>query len=233
MSKIKVNEIEKASGSGITIPTGTSFTITDGLASSSLPTVPVTKGGTGLTSLGSAGQAIKVNSGGNALEFGTVAGGKILATYQDTKTDAFTTTSSSHVDITGFEINGITPASASSKFIISVSMGSVSNSTGNARAFFRIVRTVNSSDTTVIEGDASNGHETGMAFCGRNNDGAHAQCPMAFTVIDSPNTTSSVAYKVQATKGSDAGTVTVNTSNTSTGERGNTGSAIVVQEVSS
>ena len=50
MSKIKVNEIEKASGSGITVPTGTSFTITDGLAASSLPTVTVAKGGTNLTS---------------------------------------------------------------------------------------------------------------------------------------------------------------------------------------
>jgi hypothetical protein len=73
MSKIKVNEIEKASGSGITIPTGTSFTITDGLASSSLPTVPVTKGGTGLTSLGSANQVLRTNSSANALEFGTIA----------------------------------------------------------------------------------------------------------------------------------------------------------------
>ena len=39
-------------------------------SSSRLPTVPVTKGGTGLTSLGSAGQW-QVNSGGNALEFAT------------------------------------------------------------------------------------------------------------------------------------------------------------------
>jgi len=36
MSKIKVNEIEKASGSGITVPTGTSFTVTDGLAASTI-----------------------------------------------------------------------------------------------------------------------------------------------------------------------------------------------------
>jgi len=36
MSKIKVNEIEKASGSGITVPTGTSFTVADGIAASSL-----------------------------------------------------------------------------------------------------------------------------------------------------------------------------------------------------
>ena len=93
MSKIKVNEIEKASGSGITVPTGTSFTITDGLASGSLPTVPVNKGGTNLTSFtagdvlyatgsttlaklakGTAGQALKMNSGATAPEWGAVGG---------------------------------------------------------------------------------------------------------------------------------------------------------------
>ena len=47
------------------------------IADARLPTIPVTKGGTGLTSLGSAGQSIKVNSGGNGLEFGTISGGKI------------------------------------------------------------------------------------------------------------------------------------------------------------
>ena len=48
--------------------------ITSGtLGSDRLPTVPTTKGGTGLTSLGSANQALKVNSGGSALEFGVLA----------------------------------------------------------------------------------------------------------------------------------------------------------------
>jgi hypothetical protein len=52
--------------------------ITSGtLGSDRLPTVPTSKGGTGLTSLGSANQALKVNSGGSALEFGVLptAGG--------------------------------------------------------------------------------------------------------------------------------------------------------------
>ena len=69
-SKIKVDQIEGSSGSSITIPSGQTLTIADGLSSSSLPTVPVSKGGTGLTSLGTAGQSLKVNSGGSALEFG-------------------------------------------------------------------------------------------------------------------------------------------------------------------
>ena len=45
------------------------------LASDRLPTVPTTKGGTGLTSIGSADQVLKVNSGGTALEFGEAGGG--------------------------------------------------------------------------------------------------------------------------------------------------------------
>jgi len=47
------------------------------VGTASLPTVPITKGGTGLTSAGSANQALRMNSGGSALEFGTLplAGG--------------------------------------------------------------------------------------------------------------------------------------------------------------
>ena len=84
-SKIKVDQIEGSSGSTITIPSGQSFVLTDGLSSSSLPTVPTTKGGTGLTSLGSAGQALKVNGAGNALEFGT-AGGLVSTGFNESTT---------------------------------------------------------------------------------------------------------------------------------------------------
>ena len=45
------------------------------LASDRLPTVPTTKGGTGLTSIGSAGQVLKVTAPGTALEFGDAGGG--------------------------------------------------------------------------------------------------------------------------------------------------------------
>tara|TARA_B100001057_G_scaffold102008_2_gene99162 strand:+ start:23456 stop:24187 length:732 start_codon:yes stop_codon:yes gene_type:complete len=49
------------------------------LAEARLGTLSVSKGGTGLTSLGTGGQAIKVNDGGTALEFGT-AGGLTIST---------------------------------------------------------------------------------------------------------------------------------------------------------
>ena len=51
-----------------TISTGT-------LPADQLPTVPSSKGGTGLTSLGSADQVLKMNSGGTAIEFGEAGGG--------------------------------------------------------------------------------------------------------------------------------------------------------------
>jgi len=48
--------------------------LTGSVPTTNLPTIPVSKGGTGLTSLGSAGQAVKVNSGASALEFGSAGG---------------------------------------------------------------------------------------------------------------------------------------------------------------
>ena len=44
-------------------------------ATSVTGTVPTSKGGTGLTAIGTAGQVLQVNSGGTGLEWGTVSGG--------------------------------------------------------------------------------------------------------------------------------------------------------------
>ena len=87
MSEIRVTDIKGEDGSaavnfskGINISSGvctaTNFSggganltgLNAGNVSSG--TLPTTRGGTGLTSLGSAGKALKVNSAGNALEFG-------------------------------------------------------------------------------------------------------------------------------------------------------------------
>lgn len=72
-----------------------------------LPTVPITKGGTGVTSLGSAGQFIKVNTGADGLEFGDVQtpDWNTLAN-KPTNVSAFTNDSN-------YTANGITGASGS------------------------------------------------------------------------------------------------------------------------
>ena len=111
MSKLRANQIvNKASTGAPTAPNGlvvtgvstaTSFSgsganltaLNAGNISSG--TLPTTRGGTGLTSLGSAGQALKVNSGANGLEFGTIAQ-KIV----DIKTVRYTTSASFNVGST-------------------------------------------------------------------------------------------------------------------------------------
>tara|TARA_A100001201_G_scaffold34206_2_gene36482 strand:+ start:2446 stop:3147 length:702 start_codon:yes stop_codon:yes gene_type:complete len=148
MSKIKVNEIEAQSGSTITIPTGQTLTVTDGMAASTitsgtladarLPTVPVTKGGTGLTSLGTANQVLAVNSGASALEFQDAASGKVKQIVTGVNSSGAT---SSSVSISGYSGGSIpnnvgtahvtlniTPTSSSSKLIC---MANAPSGTGN------------------------------------------------------------------------------------------------------
>lgn len=201
MSKIKVNEIEKASGSGITIPTGTSFTVTDGIATSSLPTIPVTKGGTGLTSLGSAGQVVQVNSGGNALEFAAISAGGLKQVVQGTFDSTASTGSHNTMVDTGLTVN-ITPTSASNKVLCFFNINCQPNS-GQYSGGISIVR----GSTAIRTG--STGSNRGTAQFWAPSDAYHMN---HFTgmVLDSPNTTSQTTYKVQFASGYSGQTVYIN-----------------------
>jgi hypothetical protein len=128
MSKIKVNSIEAATGSTVTLPSGQTLDLSSGtvtLPNSSVNlttkvtgTLPVANGGTGLTTLGSATQVLRVNSGATALEFGSVSS-KFVNYYFNEATAAQTISGSTFTfyDITGLS-RTITPVSASSKFWI-------------------------------------------------------------------------------------------------------------------
>jgi hypothetical protein len=105
MSKIKVNSIEAATGSTITIPSGQTLDIssttltlpstvvtttgTQTLTNKTIGvsqlsgTLPVANGGTGLTTLGSATQVLRVNSGATALEFAAVSSDYVLLATTD------------------------------------------------------------------------------------------------------------------------------------------------------
>ena len=88
MSKIKVNSIEAATGSTVTLPSGQTLDLSSGtvtLPNSSVNlttkvtgTLPVANGGTGLTTLGSASQVLRVNSGATALEFAALSSDFVL-----------------------------------------------------------------------------------------------------------------------------------------------------------
>ena len=94
--------------------------VTGSVPTANLPTIPVSKGGTGLTSLGSAGEAIKVNSGASALEFGS--GGKILQWVRNgSLTNINTTTSVTDYKSMG-SMGTITPLSNDSIIYVTHNM---------------------------------------------------------------------------------------------------------------
>ena len=153
--------------------------------------------------------------------------GGIIQVKMGTFTDRFSTDSATMVD-TGLSVS-ITPTRADSKILVNVSLGSFANGTALKRAFMNIVR----DSTNVIVGDADTGHE--VTACVNTRASGYAsgtQIPVSFMVLDSPATTSAVTYKVQASRGTDSGTVYLNYPESDDSYGANTASTIVVMEVS-
>ena len=156
----------------------------------------------------------------------TGGGGGIIQVKMGTLTSKFNTASSTMVD-TGLSVT-ITPKFNTSKILVQVSLGSLSNNERYKRAFMNIVR----GSTNVITGDAATGHEVTAALNSRSADDNHIQIPVSFMVLDSPATTSATTYKVQLSRGADSGTVYLNGSAGADAYAGNTASTIIVMEVS-
>ena len=93
---------------------------------------PPTQGGTGLASLGSAGQVLKVNSGGNALEYGSV----ITDMVGDTSPQL-----GGNLDVNGQDIVSVSNGNidiipnGTGRVVIGGSMDSSVSSTGKAAVF--------------------------------------------------------------------------------------------------
>ena len=81
-------------------------------------TVPIASGGTGLSSLGSAGQILKVNAAGNALEFGAEGDLSITNLVAPSNADlTFTTSGTGNIVLDAITIRGTTITSADSSTI--------------------------------------------------------------------------------------------------------------------
>jgi hypothetical protein len=108
---------------------------------------------------------------------------------QTVKTDVFTTTSTSFVDVTGLSAT-ITPTSASNRILVIFS-GNVSPSSANYLMLGKLVRGV----TDIALGDAR-GSSTRVTF---STSAGSANWSNFFGVnfLDSPATTSPITYKVQ------------------------------------
>lgn len=130
--------------------------------------------------------------------------GTVLQVVSTTKTDAFSTSSTTPTDITGLSAT-ITPTSASSKILV------ISYVTGgsSAASFSTILLLRNS--TQIFLGDAAGTRPraTGFFYVEGNQGVMFSNSP---TVLDSPATTSPVTYKFQARVGSGGGIIVINRS---------------------
>lgn len=144
---------------------------------------------------------------------------RILQVVQTVKTDTFSTTSTTFVDVTGMSVT-ITPSSTSSLILVMVDakIGGV--------GFTKLQR----GSTDIYVGDAAGSRIRCMAFSVPNSNG---EDPSGGIFLDSPNTTSPTTYKIQI-RGEAGGNCRVNRSdndpdNTTSGNR--VASSITVMEI--
>ena len=137
---------------------------------------------------------------------GAFTQGKVLQVAQSTKQDAFSYTANSTdpVDITGTDQNGsgsvfsvkITPSSASNKILFTCSfMLGMKNGTAYTQGFMK------RDSTTLLPGTHGTGNMVNCTFGVTATGSGYYVENANFTVLDSPNSTSELTYKVQFGKG--------------------------------
>ena len=150
---------------------------------------PAVAGTNTLTLPASSGALLTTTGDGSQLT-GLPAGGKILQVLSVQKTDVFSTTSASLVDVTGLTLT-ITPSSASNKILFMAFVGGV----GTDNSVVQAVR-----DSTIIAAGAAAGSRT-QSFAGSFYNGIYGP-PAILTAtinwLDTPATTSAVTYKIKA-----------------------------------
>ena len=151
--------------------------------------------------------------------------GSVLQVLQTVKTDRFTTTSGTAVDITGFSAT-ITPTSATSKILVISNFHTSPGLTGS------YTRTQLLRDSTVLGLGSASGSATSVT-AGEivTNSADNDVLNVGYTYLDSPATTSATTYKWQMYAFSGR-TATFNGSTTTTNSNFfNTSSTITLMEI--
>ena len=122
--------------------------------------------------------------------------GSAIQTKSTTKTDVFSTTSTSFTDVTGLSVN-ITPSSSSNKILIT-GLVTFGGSDGEPYGYtFNLSQVIGGSETDIcIHDSASNRTRATLGTQGFNN--GDATNGHSFNFLDSPSTTSQVTYKIRA-----------------------------------
>jgi hypothetical protein len=147
----------------------------------------------GTITLGSSGDSLTIPSGVTLTNNGTASGfGRVLQVVTVDKTDTFSlATTVTWTDITGLSV-AITPSSTSNKILVGINL-SVGYSVASTN-MFRITR--DGTAISVGDSDGSRRQATVGWYPGVNSFAVHGN--LSYNYLDSPSTTSSVTYKVQA-----------------------------------
>ena len=123
MSKIKVDQLEGSTGSTITVPTGQTLTITDGLAAST-----ITSGTIASARLGSGTADATTFLRGDGT-FATAGGGKVLQYVSNfDNTEVATNVSTTPNFAMGSRLDlAITPSATSSRILVMYNFGTISS----------------------------------------------------------------------------------------------------------
>ena len=134
--------------------------------------------------------------GGDSNWIGTISrSGGILQVVSTTKTDLFTSSSTSFVDVTGLSVS-ITPRSTSSKIFVMVQ----TNVAGDSSSYQAIQLVRDSTAINIGDAAGSRTRASYMSYNGGTTDGEnyYGAANVHLSFLDSPSTTSTTTYKVQA-----------------------------------
>jgi len=165
-------------------------------------------------------------TGTQTIPRGTLPTGSVLQVVSTTKTDVFTTTSTSFTDVTGLSAS-ITPTSSSSKILVMVSFCMSANS-GSGYPYARVMR----NSTAIYVGDVAGSRTPALSLAVPFDADNGYIVPTSAQFIDLPATTSATTYKLQALQTAGNTTrigATGDDSNTS--NRIRTASSIVLMEI--
>lgn len=167
---------------------------------------------------GTNGQFLQTNGSG-VLSFASVTPAGVVQVKSTAKTDVFSTSSGTMVDVTGLSVS-ITPTSASNKILVLVNLV-VAGATATDECRFQLVR--NSTDIAKGTGGTPAYTSYMTNYNLSNTPTGVTEWPAALNFLDSPASTSALTYKIQ-----------MSTSNSSTwylNRRGDSATAFVISNI--
>jgi len=155
----------------------------------------------------------------------TYAPGHVIQVKSTAKTNTFTMSSSTFADVTDLSVS-VTPASASSKILVTFSLSGQADEATNG-LYVRLMR-----DSTAI-GIADLDGTRARTTYGNISTPPNAGNMSGFTFLDSPATTSAVVYKVQVASNTNGQAVSINRLNNNADQTNlsRSASSITVMEI--